>query len=134
MIYFNHQQMQFFKVFLILWWWFLFITLVAFIRIFYRALQCKLVQTKQINQIFELLNMMNCRFACVRYQLINMRMNRYFKVGKNNAHEKNRSFTITITITIKMRNKGNMKLFSSQRSTKAEMIENFVSTCKLGDW
>jgi len=67
------------KVFLILWWWFLFITLVAFIRIFYRALQCK--------------------FACVRYQLINMRMNRYFK-----------------------------------RSTKAEMIENFVSTCKIGDW
>ena len=63
-----------------------------------------------------------------------MRMNRYFKVGKNNAHEKNRSFTITITITIKKRNKGNMKLFSSQRSTKAEMIENFVSTCKLGDW
>ena len=47
-----YQQLNFransthhpFQVFLILWWWFLFITLVAFIRIFYRALQCKWVK------------------------------------------------------------------------------------------
>ena len=37
---------------------------------------------QNMNRTMELLNMMNCRFACVRYQLINMRMNRYFKVWK----------------------------------------------------
>ena len=47
------------KVFLILWWWFLFLAIVGGLRLIYRAAQ---VQS-----------------AGVRFQLINMRMNRYFK-------------------------------------------------------
>ena len=46
------------------------------------------------------------------YQIIHNHIHNYHKDGKQKI----------------------MKLFSSQRSTKAEMIENFVSTCKLGDW
>jgi len=47
------------KVFLVLWWWFVLISLIATIRLIYRFIQC--------------------RCAFLRYQLINMRMNRYFK-------------------------------------------------------
>jgi len=47
------------KVFLVLWWWCTLITIVAFIRLIYRGIQC--------------------RSSRVRYHLINMRMNRYFK-------------------------------------------------------
>lgn len=47
------------KVFLILWWWFLLITVIGFIRIFYRGIQC--------------------RSSRLRYHLLNMRLNRYFK-------------------------------------------------------
>ena len=83
---------------------------------------------QNMNRTMELLNMMNCRFACVRYQLINMRMNRYFKVWKHTRKKQ------IIHNHHKDEKRKNMKVFSSQRSTKAEMIENFVSTCKLGDW
>ena len=47
------------KVFLILWWWFLFLAIVGALRLLYRLLQT--------------------RSSTVRYQLINMRMNRYFR-------------------------------------------------------
>jgi len=47
------------KVFLVIWWWFTLISNIAFFRLIYRVLQCS--------------------SGCVRYQLINMRMNRYFK-------------------------------------------------------
>jgi len=47
------------KVFLVLWWWFLFVSIVGVTRLIYR-----LVQTQS---------------SFVRYQLINLRMNRYFK-------------------------------------------------------
>lgn len=47
------------KVFLVLWWWFLMLAIIGFIRVFYRAIQCK--------------------SSRLRYHLINMRMNRYFK-------------------------------------------------------
>jgi len=47
------------KVFLVLWWWFLFVAIVGVTRLIYR-----LVQTQS---------------SFVRYQLINLRMNRYFK-------------------------------------------------------
>jgi len=47
------------KVFFLLWWWCFVISLVAVIRLVYRGLQL--------------------RSSALRYQLINMRMNRYFK-------------------------------------------------------
>jgi len=47
------------KVFLILWWWFFFIALIGVIRLVYRMIQIK--------------------SSYVRFHLINMRMNRYFK-------------------------------------------------------
>merc|ERR1719471_2534267 len=47
------------KVFLIIWWWFLFLAIVGGLRLFYRGAQ-----------IYS---------ATLRFQLINMRMNRYFK-------------------------------------------------------
>jgi len=47
------------KVFLILWWWFFFISIIGTLRILYRIIQT--------------------RSPWLRYQLINMRMNRYFK-------------------------------------------------------
>jgi len=47
------------KVFLILWWWFFLISVVGVIRMVYRIIQT--------------------RSAYLRFQLINMRMNRYFK-------------------------------------------------------
>merc|ERR1712106_641779 len=47
------------KVFLILWFWFLLVTLIGVIRLIYRIIQTQ--------------------YAPLRYQLINMRMNRYFK-------------------------------------------------------
>eukprot|EP00090_Calanus_glacialis_P014519 TRINITY_DN23321_c0_g1_i1.p1 TRINITY_DN23321_c0_g1~~TRINITY_DN23321_c0_g1_i1.p1 ORF type:complete len:250 (-),score=26.19 TRINITY_DN23321_c0_g1_i1:511-1155(-) len=47
------------KVFLILWWWFLLIAVIGFIRIFYRGIQC--------------------RSSRLRFHLLNMRLNRYFK-------------------------------------------------------
>jgi len=50
------------KVFLVLWWWFVLISIIAFIRLIYRGIQC------------------SCE--SIRYQLINMRMNRYFKKSK----------------------------------------------------
>ena len=42
----HHHRISFHRselsqVFLVLWWWFIFITLVAFLRIFYRAVQWK---------------------------------------------------------------------------------------------
>merc|ERR1712107_31758 len=50
------------KVFLVLWWWFVVITIIALVRLLYRGIQC--------------------RSGYIRYQLINMRMNRYFKRSK----------------------------------------------------
>jgi len=50
------------KVFLVLWWWFIVISIIAFFRLIYRFIQC--------------------RSCFVRYQLINMRMNRYFKKSR----------------------------------------------------
>jgi len=50
------------KVFLVLWWWFIFISLVAFFRLVYRGIQLS--------------------SGGVRYQLFNMRLNRYFKRSK----------------------------------------------------
>jgi len=47
------------KVFLVLWWWFLMLVIIGSVRIIYRVLQC--------------------RSSRLRYHLINMRMNRYFK-------------------------------------------------------
>jgi len=47
------------KVFLILWWWFFLISVVGALRLIYRIIQT--------------------RSPYLRYQLINMRMNRYFK-------------------------------------------------------
>merc|ERR1711990_761277 len=47
------------KVFLILWWWFLFLSVVGALRIVYRIIQA--------------------HSAVVRFYLINLRMNRYFK-------------------------------------------------------
>ena len=47
------------KVFLILWWWFLFLAIIGALRLVYRIIQT--------------------RFSAVRFGLINMRMNRYFK-------------------------------------------------------
>jgi len=47
------------KVFLVLWWWFLMLAVIGSVRIIYRILQC--------------------RSSRLRYHLINMRMNRYFK-------------------------------------------------------
>lgn len=47
------------KVFLVLWWWFMFVSIVGCTRLIYR-----LIQTQS---------------AKLRYQLINLRMNRYFK-------------------------------------------------------
>merc|ERR1719400_488476 len=47
------------KVFLVLWWWFLMLAIIGFIRVLYRMIQCK--------------------SSRLRYHLINMRMNRYFK-------------------------------------------------------
>jgi len=47
------------KVFLILWWWFFFISLIGVIRIIYRIIQSQ--------------------SSWLRFHLINMRMNRYFK-------------------------------------------------------
>ena len=47
------------KVFLILWWWFLFLSIIGALRLVYRIIQT--------------------RFSAVRFTLINMRMNRYFK-------------------------------------------------------
>jgi len=47
------------KVFLILWWWFLLISVIGFIRIFYRGIQC--------------------RSSRLRFHLLNIRLNRYFK-------------------------------------------------------
>jgi len=47
------------KVFFLLWWWCFFIMLIAVVRLIYRAIQCS--------------------SPCLRYHLINMRMNRYFK-------------------------------------------------------
>jgi len=47
------------KVFFILWWWCFFVMLIALVRLIYRAIQC--------------------RCASLRLQLINMRMNRYFR-------------------------------------------------------
>lgn len=47
------------KVFFLLWWWCFFIMLIAIIRLIYRAIQCSSTR--------------------LRFQLINMRMNRYFK-------------------------------------------------------
>jgi len=47
------------KVFMILWWWFFFLVIIGFIRIIYR-----IIQTQS---------------AKLRFQLLNMRMNRYFK-------------------------------------------------------
>ena len=52
-----------------------------------------------------------------------MRMNRYFKVRQRQPTKK-------ISFPVMTFN----KLYFVQRSTKAEMIENFVSTCKIGDW
>jgi len=54
------------KVFLLLWWWFLLITIIGFIRIFYRGIQC-------------------CS-ARLRYHLLNMRLSRFFK--KSTKREK----------------------------------------------
>ena len=67
------------KVFLILWWWFFFLAFIGAFRLVYRVLQIQ--------------------FTSLRFQLINMRMNRYFK-----------------------------------RSHKTEKIENYLCSCKLGDW
>merc|ERR1719410_2536192 len=47
------------KVFLILWWWFFFLAVIGAFRLVYRVLQVQ--------------------FTGLRFQLINMRMNRYFK-------------------------------------------------------
>merc|ERR1712066_1152661 len=43
------------KVFLVLWWWFLMLAIIGFIRVVYRVIQCK--------------------SSRLRYHLINMRMN-----------------------------------------------------------
>jgi hypothetical protein len=47
------------KVFLVLWWWFFFVAMLGVIRLCYRGIQTQ-----------------SCR---LRFQLINLRMNRYFK-------------------------------------------------------
>merc|ERR1712113_540320 len=51
------------KVFLVLWWWFLLLAIVGGLRIVYR-----IIQTQS---------------SAVRFQLINLRMNRYFKTSHN---------------------------------------------------
>lgn len=58
------------KVFLLLWWWCLFISLVAFLRLVWRAAQT--------------------RSAWLRFSMINMRMNRYFK--RSNKMDKIKAF------------------------------------------
>jgi len=50
------------KVFLVLWWWMGMLLFLATIRLFYRAIQCK--------------------SSWIRYELLNMRMNRYFRKSK----------------------------------------------------
>jgi len=67
------------KVFLVIWWWYSFVSLVTLIRLICRYIQC--------------------RFKYIRYQLIHARMNRYFR-----------------------------------RSNKTKKIEEYLRTCKLGDW
>merc|ERR1711913_14757 len=49
-------------VFLVLWWWMGMLLFLATIRLFYRAIQCK--------------------SSWIRYELLNMRMNRYFRKSK----------------------------------------------------
>ena len=53
------KNVSVYQVFFLLWWWCFVISLVAVIRLVYRGLQL--------------------RSSALRYQLINMRMNRYFK-------------------------------------------------------
>jgi len=67
------------KVFLLLWWWFYLIALLSFLRVLYRAVQC--------------------RSAWLRFKLLDLRLHRYFK-----------------------------------RSSKIDLIRNFILACKLGDW
>ena len=66
------------QVFLILWWWMLMLLIIAGIRLTYRAIQCKWVSS-MFQNIFILLLF---RSSWIRYELLNMRMNRYFRKSK----------------------------------------------------
>ena len=56
------QQPNLFQVFLILWWWMGMLGIIASLRLVYRLVQMK--------------------SAWIRYELLNMRMNRYFRKSK----------------------------------------------------
>ena len=125
------------QVFLLLWWWCLFISLVAFLRLVWRAAQtrfqhiivfscesnssiyCNLLiqlKPKYLSKPFKpffrscrplsglviiifIIILLLFRSAWLRFSMINMRMNRYFK-----------------------------------RSNKMDKIKAFIYECKLGDW
>ena len=98
------------QVFLLLWWWFYLIALLSFLRVLYRAVQCRRVlyrfyrvshNMQFVSHVLplSLTKLIFSRSAWLRFKLLDLRLHRYFK-----------------------------------RSSKIDLIRNFILACKLGDW
>ena len=78
------------KVFLLLWWWCLFISLVAFLRLVWRAAQTRSRHYYYHYYSFFYYYYYLFRSAWLRFAMIHMRMNRYFK--RSNKMDKIKAF------------------------------------------
>ena len=98
------------QVFLLLWWWFYLIAFLSFLRVLYRAVQCRRVQYRfyRLSHNIQFVSHVSplsstkltfSRSAWLRFKLLDLRLHRYFK-----------------------------------RSSKIDLIRNYILACKLGDW
>ena len=63
-------------MFLLLWWWCLVVAFIGFLRLIWRAAQCRCGEV--LNRWWSS-HYLHCRSSWLRFHMIHMRMNRYFK-------------------------------------------------------
>ena len=100
------------QVFLLLWWWFYLIALLSLLRVLYRAVQCRRVKNIDFIEWVIIYNLLvTCFHDCISSELMSSR---------------------SAWLRFKLLDLRLHRYF--KRSSKIDLIRNYIYACKLGDW